>query len=109
MPNWQNSNRRQRLPSDWRDRRQKRLELDDYKCRWFEHGQLCGRPATEVDHIKAMTDDHRIEALQSLCTYHHAIKSGREGAKARAAKYRAAISKSKKKFRRDEPHPGALR
>ncbi|MEU0344227.1 hypothetical protein ABZ092_36135 [Streptomyces bobili] len=45
-----------------------------------------------------------MENLRSLCSYHHKVKSSREGAAAKNAKRRAI----EKKFRRTEQHPGLL-
>lgn len=57
--------------------------------------------ATDVDHKVAMSDDHRIEALRSLCGHHHAQKSAREGAAAKAAKKASRL-------REPEGHPGRV-
>lgn len=64
---------------------------------------LCLGKATDVDHIIA-GDNHSLNNLQSLCGFHHAKKSGREGAAAMRAK-RRRINQS---FRQTETHPGLI-
>jgi 5-methylcytosine-specific restriction protein A len=63
----------------WRKIRERILERDGHTCR------LCGQPANQVDHVvpkhKGGTDDE--SNLVSLCTFHHAKKTGREGQAAR--------------------------
>lgn len=104
MPGWTNSNRREDLPSDWDKRRQARFRADGYRCTWENvYGERCLGPAEECDHIGQRTD-HRHEVLRSLCTFHHGIKSGQEGAAAKSAIWR----KNNSKFRREEAHPGDL-
>lgn len=104
MSNWRGSDRRERLPANWPTIRKRILKRDNYRCRWrLTTGGRCNDTATDVDHIER-GDDHRDENLQSLCEYHHRIKSGQEGAEARAAIWR----KNNQKFRRVERHPGLL-
>jgi 5-methylcytosine-specific restriction protein A len=101
---WEGSDRRDHLPPDWEKRRQRRFRLDEYRCTWTNvYDERCDGPAEECDHI-GKRDDHRLSKLRSLCSYHHGQKSGREGAQA-ANKRRAEI---KKRFRREETHPGEL-
>lgn len=98
---WSTSNRRSQLPPYWDRIRAIVLKRDGYRCRWIREdtGKRCGAYATDVDHIdQANHDDHRPDALQSLCSYHHGRKSSSEGGTA-AARKRAA------KKRR---HPGLL-
>lgn len=86
--------------------RRQRLQMDGYRCQWpIAPGVICGVLASDVDHREAMTDDHSLEALQSLCGPHHDAKSGSEGGKAAGAqaKRRAAA-----KYRTPEAHPGYL-
>lgn len=105
---WAGSDRRSRLPTDWSQIRNRRLQLDGHRCQWRASPSepICGAPANQVDHIKAKTDDHRLEALQSLCEPHHKSKSAREGAAAFHSKRR----KIKTDFNqgRNQPHPGAI-
>lgn len=104
MPQWQGSNRRERLPAGWDKIRKRIMKRDGFECQAkLRNGGRCGEPATDVDHIDP-GDDHRDQNLQALCDWHHKRKSGAEGARA-AKRKRAAI---KKKFRRVEDHPGLL-
>lgn len=103
MSGWEGSDRRERLPANWAKLRAKRLEIDGGQCTWrLPSKKRCPRPATEVDHKVAMSDDHRITALQSLCADHHTAKTVLDARKGKAAK---------KALRRRPPeeHPGRLR
>lgn len=92
--NWGTSTRRSRLPKDWKKIRRQVLDRD-VTC------VLCRvRPATIADHIHAMTDDHRLEALQGVCEPCHRQKTAREAAAARAAAARPG------RRRPAEEHPG---
>ena len=94
---WAGSGRRVRLPSNWRAIRAAVLRRDGHQCTWVQDGQRCTQQATEVDHIRPMTDDHTLESLRSLCAMHHGKKSSAEGHAARWA-----IREARPK----EPHPG---
>lgn len=103
MSGWEGSDRRERLPENWPALRAERLKKDDYRCTWrLKSGARCPRAATDVDHRKAMEDDHRVAALQSLCAAHHGKKSALEGNQARRARQAS-------RFRPQEDHPGAVR
>ena len=94
--NWNTSKRASRLPANWRALRKQVLERD-VVC------QICRvRTATVADHIQAMTDDHRLEALQGVCEPCHRQKTAREAAAARAAAARPG------RRRPGEEHPGLL-
>ncbi|UFD97940.1 HNH endonuclease [Streptomyces phage Pablito] len=104
MPNWEGSDRRSRLPKDWSKIRLRVLRRDGGQCTALtEAGARCDSSASDVDHIVA-GDDHSLGNLRSLCSYHHKIKSGQEGAAAYNAKRRAIA----KRFQRSEQHPGLL-
>lgn len=104
MPGWQGSDRRDRLPADWQKIRARILKRDGYRCTArLEDDSRCPEPATDVDHVRR-GDIHEDWNLTSLCGWHHARKSSREGAEAAARKRRA----QRKKFRRVETHPGLL-
>jgi len=104
MPNWQGSDRRDRLPPDWDRIRKRVLRRDGYRCTHRDqYGDRCATPATDVDHIRP-GDDHSDENLRSLCAWHHRKKSSSEGAAARAR----VQWRNKKRFSRDEGHPGLL-
>lgn len=79
---WAGSQRRHQLPDDWPTRRAAVLDRDEHRCRWREDGTVCGKRATDVDHIRR-GNDHSYANLQALCAEHHAIKSSREGTEAR--------------------------
>ncbi|MEV4756976.1 HNH endonuclease [Micromonospora sp. NPDC049559] len=101
MPGWQNSDRRDRLPSNW-----DKIRKDDagYRCEATSaDDERCKERAVDVDH-KRRGDDHSQENLRALCEWHHDKKSGAEGAAALAAT-RRRISK---RFRRAEVHPGLM-
>lgn len=103
-PQWQNSDRRDRLPKDWDRIRKRILRRDGHRCTARDSYDVrCEEPATDVDHIIA-GDDHREANLRALCGWHHQRKSSREGGEAMAAKRR----KIAQRFRRDEAHPGLL-
>ena len=76
MPNWEGSDRRSFLPSNWPALRQKRFRLDGYQCtaKDANTGLRCTGPAEECDHI-GDREDHRIEMLRSLCSWHHRLKT----------------------------------
>lgn len=94
--NWGTSQRRSRLPKNWRKLRAQVLARDPV-CR------ICGiRESVVADHIQAMTDDHRLEALQGACEPCHRQKTAAEAAAARAASPRP------KRERPGERHPGLL-
>lgn len=104
MPNWQGSDRRSRLPADWPKRRLRVLRRDGGQCTALtEAGGRCDSTATDVDHIRP-GDDHSDSNLTSLCSYHHRIKSSREGAAAKHARRRKIAGR----FKRTEQHPGLL-
>ena len=104
MPGWAGSDRRSHLPADWEKIRAKRFQMDQYQCTATDiYGVRCLSPAEECDHIGSR-DDHRLEMLRSLCTWHHGKKSGQQGAQAAARKRR----QNGKKFLRTEGHPGLI-
>lgn len=78
-PAFQYTRRAERLPKDWRARRQTVLARDNYLCR------NCGAPANEVDH-RVAGDDHSLDNLQALCTPCHRRKTAWEGVKAQGYK-----------------------
>lgn len=96
---WETSDRRARLPKDWDKRRLVVLERDGHRCRSIDvQGDRCPDRATEVDHVNA-GDNHDVSSLQSLCAWHHRLKTNAEAAAAR------------RRFPRRRPperHPGLL-
>lgn len=98
---WDTSDRRLRLPDDWPIRRLRVLRRDGYKCQARDSlGIMCGAPANQADHIEH-GDNHELDNLQALCSWHHNRKSSAEGAAARRPKLRQR--------REPEPHPGMVR
>lgn len=98
---WATSGRRSELPPDWARRRAVVLERDGYRCvAVLRDGVRCQGMATDVDHV-VHRDDHRVEALQSLCSWCHKRKTAQEAAAAR----RVAMPS---RTRPEPPHPGAL-
>ena len=104
MAAWADSDRRSRLPGDWRSRRARVLDRDGGRCTWIyrveDQKVRCSAPATEVDHIKN-NDDHSLENLRGLCHEHHAQKTQSESWASRARRMRQV----KASFRRSEEHP----
>lgn len=81
--NWEGSTRASRLPHNWKAIRQLVIERDHGRCQ--EHmrdGTPCQDAGTEVDHIEA-GDNHTLDNLRLLCTWHHKKKSSAEGNSAR--------------------------
>lgn len=68
------------LPKDWWRLRAKRLKMDGHRCVRIREdtGQRCTEKATDVNHI-GEPHDHRIEMLESLCSWHHNQETGRQG------------------------------
>lgn len=48
----------------------------------YDTGERCGVAGTDVDHAVA-AHDHRVEALQLVCDWHHSRKTARESAHGR--------------------------
>lgn len=86
MPGWANSDRARRLPADWQRRRATIRDRAGGRCQALDtYGNRCTARGRECDHVIA-GDDHRLSNLQWLCSYHHQIKSSKEGA-ARIRRY----------------------
>ena len=94
MPGWQGSRRKETLPDDWEDViRPAILRRDKYRCRHVrvDTQRPCGAYANQVDHIdQSRRQDHSPANLQSLCEYHHRVKSSAEGGNAAAGRRKAA-------------------
>lgn len=63
---WSGSTRRATLPTDWDERRQARLQLDNWTCVDCGLHDPTGR-LLECDH-DGDRHDHRIESLRTRCT-----------------------------------------
>lgn len=101
---WSTSNRRSTLPWNWyTEIRPRILARDRHRCRHVREdtGTECGDYANQVDHIDQRRNwDHSDGNLQSLCEYHHRIKSSQEGGRAAAERRKAAARRR---------HPGIMR
>jgi len=62
------------------------LERDDHQCTVIlTNGRRCQQPANAVDHIQPVRQggsDHPAN-LRAICKWHHATKTGQEGAAGR--------------------------
>lgn len=104
VPHWNGSDRRDRLPENWPQLRARVLKRDGYRCTAHStYGDRCEFRATDVDHIRP-GDDHRETNLSSLCAWHHARKSGAEG----AAAVQRKRARARARFKRSEVHPGLI-
>ncbi len=93
---WEGSNRKTELPSDWSSTiRPAIIARDSGRCRWIEGGRRCPERGTDVDHIRD-SHDHSLSNLRLLCSAHHDRRSSAQGNAARRAKA----------LRNVEPHPG---
>lgn len=96
---WQGSSRRAELPPDWYTRvRPFVLARDGQRCRNRINGNLCGRPANQVDHV-GDKNDHRTENLQAMCDWCHGRKSSAQG---NLSPNRVKVTEA----RPSEKHPG---
>jgi 5-methylcytosine-specific restriction protein A len=77
-----NPPRRSTLPPRWSTIRRAVLDRDGHRCTWLDDGQRCNAPANQADHLDN-PDDHSLANLTSLCAWHHARKSSRQGNDAR--------------------------
>jgi len=95
---WAGSTRRRTLPPNWPGIRAAIIRRDQGRCQWHTDSGTCGKPATDVDHIRRGGGDHPSN-LRSLCAPHHARKSSAEGNAARA-------ERKAQRQRTPEAHPG---
>ncbi len=96
---WAGSTRSKRLPPNWSQLREKVISRASHRCESnMKDGSRCTDKGTDVDHINP-GDDHSLENLQLLCTWHHGKKSSREGNTARVR-----LSEKRPK----ESHPGLV-
>ncbi|MFE0171544.1 HNH endonuclease [Streptomyces sp. NPDC059002] len=102
--NWNTSDRRSRLPSNWSIIRARIWRRDSGLCQHirYDTGMPCFLDGAAVDHV-INNDDHSDSNLQVLCAWHHAQKTGKEGAAGRAK------ARSSRSLRTNEPRiPGRL-
>ena len=82
---WATSNRKAQLPDNWAALRVEILRRDNHRCRHIrtDTGRRCNAYANQVDHIDQQRNwDHSPTNLQSLCEWHHRVKSSAEGGRA---------------------------
>ncbi|ALJ22060.1 hypothetical protein AOA12_20060 [Microbacterium sp. No. 7] len=100
---WSTSRRKSQLPPDWDTViRPAILKRDRHRCQHirYDTGQKCGAYANQVDHVNQQRNhDHSPSNLQSLCEYHHRVKSSAEGGRAAQKRRRTATKRR---------HPGLL-
>jgi len=92
---WSTSDRKQRLPRNWRAIRKRVLTRDGYVCQI--RGPACTVTATDVDHV-IRGDYHGLDNLRAACTTCHRAKSSAEG---HASRLRVKP--------RIEEHPGLIK
>lgn len=106
MAGWKGSTRRSALPPDWHITQPRILARDGYQCQHIRNdtGRPCLAPARDVDHIvsNGQGGSDADSNLESLCTYHHGQKSGREGGLA------SGVARRKKAKATGRRHPGLL-
>ncbi|MDQ1113956.1 5-methylcytosine-specific restriction protein A [Microbacterium testaceum] len=94
MAGWKGSTRKASLPRNWASEiRPRILRRDRERCQWIRNDtdERCGARANQVDHVNQERNwDHSDGNLQSLCEYHHNIKSSGEGGRAAAERRKAA-------------------
>lgn len=100
---WEGSTRKETLPSDWRERRAAVFARDGNRCVVIKKdGRRCwDREQLECDHI-GDREDHSLENLRTLCSWHHQRRSASQGGTASANRPRPQIK------RQPETHPGLI-
>lgn len=98
---WENSDRRLRLPTDWKQRVAAVWKRDGGRCTWkLPSGARCPRPGADVDHIRN-DDNHDLRNLRLLCRHHHDKKTQWES--------RMGRQRRKSRKRPEEARPGKIR
>ena len=94
------STRKATLPDDWEQLRAATFRRDRHRCQHvrYDTGKKCLKRATDCDHV-GDRNDHRIENLQSLCSWHHKQKTSSQGGTAAAAR---------RKQPQKQKHPGIV-
>jgi 5-methylcytosine-specific restriction endonuclease McrA len=102
MAGWNDSDRRDRLPSNWASEIVPAVKKrDGGRCTWrLPSGARCPRPGTDVDH-RVPGDNHSMRNLQLLCGDHHQKKTALDNRRA-TQKRKAA------RYRKPEAHPGMI-
>lgn len=102
---WSRSNRKSRLPGNWKTLRREVLERDGRRCQWNLGDRLCLAAANEVDHIRP-GDDHSKSNLHSLCRDHHREKTQYESWDALRKKRAEVRRRAERLYGHTEEHPG---
>lgn len=93
------------LPSNWQELRRAVAERAGGRCEVIKpNGKRCWDRGTDCDHIRGGADggqDHSLENLQWICTWHHRRKTSAEANAARAARRPSALHPG-------EPHPSGM-
>lgn len=102
---WSSSNRRSRLPKNWRKLREFVMHRDHYRCQWIEGTRRCLAPAVEVHHVIEAGNNGGRELndprfLIAICRKHHQLAT-----KVYADKRRRELS-SKSRKPDFSGHPG---
>ena len=80
---WSGSNRKERLPHGWEQRRATTRDRAGGRCQaTMRDGTRCIETGTDCDHI-VHGDNHSLSNLQWLCRWHHDKKTAREALEAR--------------------------
>lgn len=77
---WRGSRRKRELSSEFERLRPVVLAEAGFRCQRLVLGERCTARATDVDHIVAGGLDV-LDNLEALCSRHHDMKSGSEGAR----------------------------
>lgn len=94
---WEGSDRRARLPPDWKQRVNDVWARDGGRCTWrLPSHKRCPRRGADVDHIRN-DDNHDLSNLRLLCRHHHDKKTQAES--------RFGRERWKGKKRPEERHP----
>ena len=81
---WEGSDRRARLPADWKQRVNAVWKRAKGQCEWrLPSGKRCPRKGADVDH-RRNDDNHALSNLQLLCRHHHDKKTQWESRVGRA-------------------------
>jgi len=97
---WTTSDRAQRLPPDWEQRKVVVKRRARGRCQATTHARGCTGRGTQVDHIHA-GDDHGLHNLQLLSEPCHKAKNAEEAAERNRAR-------AQMRRRPPEAHPGQL-
>jgi len=98
---WGTSNRRSQLPRNWQQLRTAAKTRAGGICEHVTDGARCTTPGRELHHTGDNTD-HRLEALEWICTDCHKRETQKQARASQTARYRDA------RRRTPETHPGSI-